>query len=147
MNKKVSYQAFFVVLITIMVGCTKTYNFTLQESADTVVQIDLINNYTGDFQYLYSLSEDEIPGFIESLLTLDVEETCLEPTTNYGELVAHLWYSNGHSELISSAGMCYRTDSSYYDGRSSISYVDLHYLFAQYVDENLLPGHPNLSAQ
>lgn len=144
--KKTLFLVILIVCIIFLTSCSaKTHDLILHEPADTVVQVDfLIEDSSREFICLYTLTGEEIPGFMDSLLQIKCKEQRYEPSTQHGSLVVQLLYSSGHSEELSDGMIIYRGETVEDGGFLYVPHEDLHYLCAEYVDASLLPRHPSI---
>jgi len=136
--KRILIGITLVLLVVTIISCSVPKELSLHQPVEEINQVELINNSAGDLKVLRSLSEYEIPYFIDSILELKCHKS-FQPSGEYGAYVVRIVYKNGDTEYLGSSALAYESDESEYDGWYSLSHDDLYVLFAKYVNRALLP--------
>jgi len=112
-----------------------SYKPPMSQSPENVVQVDFLEYEEGESRILHSLTDEEIPSFLENFLELDAKRYANDPPTEYGQWVVRLCYADGGYDLLggmveffSPSGESINPKGWYYLPGS-----DLEELFANYV--------------
>ena len=118
-------------------GCSE--KVTLRQSAEEIVQIELIYSPFNQFDVLYTLSDEEIKECAEEILNLDLHRNS-SPSGNGGTYIVKIVYSDGAIESLGSWSISYVSDgNTEHDGWYYISKDDLLQLFTRYIDPDQIP--------
>lgn len=118
-------------------GCSE--KVTLHQSAEEIVQIDLIYSPFNQFDVLYSLSDEEIKECAEVIQNLDLHRN-RSPSGNGGTYIVKIVYSDGAIESLGSWSISYVSDgNTEHDGWYYVSKDDLLQLFTRYIDPDQIP--------
>ena len=126
---------FFSLLIC---GCNpKVYSACINHPIEEIASVELLDTQYASEKSLYTLSEDEIPLFIERLLEIEFYKCFSDPPTELGILAIKITYNDGFYDIIG-------TDiNGYYDANgnpmsagwfSVADKTDFIALFSYYID-------------
>ena len=141
MRKRVICILLFICIA--FCGCErKVYSACINHPLDKVANIELLDTHDHKKTVIYTLSESEIPLFLDRLLEIEFYRCFNDPPTDLGILAIRITYNDGYYDEIG-------TDiNGYYnaegDGqRAGWYYVgdraDFTTLFSCYVEESTLP--------
>ena len=136
----------FLLSVLLLCGCGSTVRqFPLHQSTENIIKIELLKNNATieepniDFSVVCELPEESFAEFMDSLLHMTCYKYFGDMPTEIGTLAIRITYSNGDIEIVGNDNNAYFTSKKQEYGIFHFDYAEFHDLFAQYVDESLLP--------
>lgn len=127
-------------LVTALAG--KAFDIPVHQPVENIISIELLDTSRSEYVVLKVLDDTEISDFMDTFMSMKAGRYVNDPPTEYGILTVKICYADGAADYIGCDLNQYFLPSGeekgagwYYVGEEEM--IDL---FAQYVDENLLPA-------
>lgn len=135
--KRMKVLFLLIFFLLTMTGCTQS--IVLHQPESEIIRIDLVYSPFGEEEILYTLTGEEIPGFLDELLELKLHKNA-SPQNIGGGLIVRIVYSEGSAELLGTASVGYMDGGALeHDGWYYLDGEDICDLFSEYVDFSQLP--------
>ena len=123
-----------LIMIVLVFSLNRGETVTLHQSVEEVVQIDFLYKPSHQAEVVYTLTDEEFPGCIDTILELPIHKSW-QPNDIGGTYIIQITYSNGDVEILGSLSVGYYSGGTLdHDGWYYVSEDDLYELFSRYLD-------------
>ena len=139
-SKRFAYM--ILLLILFFTGCNRTYAYSFAQSLDNVDKVEICE-YDYDSKStstIVALNHADAKALLNEINAMKCKRHFGDHTTNYGEVVIYITYTDGNAEVIGDRNVAQvDTNGNWHIG---IEYFDTDQfltLITKYVDSDLLP--------